>query len=217
MGGVPVCPRCGGLLSAPSVWIPTWRCAVHGAVSPLQPFGRPHADYVRQLCRRSPLPLWVPWPLPRGWVVTGIGQAGDEVSGYKGSVVACSGPNPLGGGGDLIIVAEELGVGLGAGYAGLDGPDAGEVLGRGPAHARVLAGRHPTALWHVNGHDDRATYAGEAAGRWLWLVLFPATAGVMIIDDITLADLCELGGEVDMLPFGALSPRLAQHGRSSPP
>src|SRR5690606_26097935 len=116
MGGLPVCPRCGGIPSAPSAWAPTWRCAVHGPVVPLQPLPRPNAEYVRKLCHRSPLPMWLPWPLPHGWVVTGVGYAGDDVGGIRGTVVACSGPNPLGGGGDLLIVTEELGVGLGAGY-----------------------------------------------------------------------------------------------------
>lgn len=161
------------------------------------------------------MPIWLPWPLPRGWVVTGAGYAGDDVGGMRGTVLACSGPNPLGGAADLLILAEELGVGLGAGYAGIDAPDAGEHLGRGHAHARVDVGGHPTALWHVDGVADRATYAGEAAGRWLWLILFPASAGVLVIDDLALADLRELGDEVDMLPFGALSPRLAEHGRSA--
>jgi hypothetical protein len=70
----------------------------------------------------------MPWPLPVGWLFTGVAYAGDDRHGGRATAVACSGPGPLGGMGELILVAEELGVGLGARYAGVDGPDPGPYL-----------------------------------------------------------------------------------------
>lgn len=64
--------------------------------------------------------------------------------------MACSGPGPLGGIGELLLVAEELGVGLGARYAGIDGPDPGPYINvSSPPHAKVVAAGRPTPLWHV--------------------------------------------------------------------
>ena len=80
------------------------------------------------------VPFWVPWPLPKGWLVTGFTGAGDERSGTRGSAVAVSGPNPLGGPADLLIVAEEPGVGLGAGGAGRARPPPRAGGAAGPPH-----------------------------------------------------------------------------------
>ena len=82
------------------------------------------------LLRGAAVPIWLPWPLPPGWLVTGFAGAGDERSGTRGCAVAVSGPNPVGGPGEMVLVSEELGVGLGARFAGLDGPDPGERLRR---------------------------------------------------------------------------------------
>jgi len=152
----------------------------------------------------------MPWPLPVGWLFTGVACAGDDRSGARATAVACSGPGPLGGPGELILVAEELGVGLGAGYAGVDGPDPGSrIRVDRPPDAKVLAGGHPTPLWHVAGvPDDRAVFAGEARGLWLWAVVWPERAGLLMYDELVLTDLREAGAEVDLLPCGALSPRL---------
>ena len=53
-----------------------------------------------------------------------------------------------------------------------------------------------------------AVYVGEAHGCWLWIVLWPESAGFLLIDDFVLTDLRNVGHELD-IPFGALSPRLA--------
>jgi hypothetical protein len=208
MKGDPVCPRCHGTARPPSAWRTTWSCAIHGPIPPLRPFGQPSADFVRWLAARSRLPLWLPWPLPRGWVVTGVGYAGSDMDGVRATVVACSGPNPLGGAGDLLMIAEEMGVGLGAGYAGLSSADPGEAFGAGPPQAKIEADGHPTPLWLVQSPPDRAVYAGEAAAHWLWLVFSPETAGALVIEPVSLADMGTLGHEVDVLPYGALTPRL---------
>ena len=55
---------------------------------------------------------------------------------------------------------------------------------------------------------DRAAYAGEAAGRWLWVVVHPAGAGALVVEPMSLVDARELGAELTVLPLGELSPRL---------
>ena len=203
----PSCPRCGGPLHAPGLWSSEWQCDQHGAVAPFQPPVQPSAEALRQIGSTSRVPLWSPWPLPKGWLVTGLAQAGDERTGARATVVACTGPAPLGGIGELILVAEEPGVGLGARFGGLDGPDPGAVPLDQPAHAKVHAAGHPTAMWALTEVSDRAVYVGEALGCWLWAVLWPETAGFLLIDEFVLTDLRDASLELEM-PFGALSPRL---------
>jgi hypothetical protein len=160
------------------------------------------------LVRQSAIvPIWLPWPLPAGWLVTGFGAAGDERTGVRGSVVALSGPSITHGPADMLLIAEEPGVGLGAGYAGLAGPDPGEGVGAGPPHAKVNVNGHPTPLWCVpDVPGDRAAYAGEALGRWLWTIAWPPDAGwLLVLAQLSLADFREVEWDV---PFGALSPRL---------
>ena len=64
-------------------------------------------------------------------------------------------------------------------------------------------------LWPVDT-PERATFAGEVEGLWLWLVLWPDTAGALLVEPIKLRDLRDPGQDLD-LPFGAVSPRLPAH------
>jgi hypothetical protein len=164
-----------------------------------------------QTAWESRLPLWLPWPLPHAWVVSGIGYAGVGPHDARASLVACSGPSPVGGPADLLLIAEELGVGLGARFSGLDTSDAGEEVGAGQADVKPHVGGHPTPLWCVRrAPAGRAVYAGEADGRWLWLILYPETAGALMIEPLAIEDLRDLGHEVDVMPFGDLCPLLAE-------
>lgn len=175
---------------------------------PYQPPWQPSAAALDAVRRNAVVPIWLPWPLPPGWLVTGFGEAGDERGGAKATVVALSGPSVNQGPADLLIIAEEPGVGLGAGFAGLDGPDPGEGFDEGPPNAKVDVLGHPTALWFVDGPDDRAVYAGEALGSWLWAIGWPADAGCVIaLGSLSLRDLREQIQDFD-LPYGAFSPRL---------
>jgi hypothetical protein len=180
----------------------------HGPVAPLYVYGVPTPEKLRQVAERAAVPLWLPHPAPGGWLVTGLATAGDERTGARATVLALSGPAPLGGAGECVLVAEEPGLGLGAHYAGLAGPDPGDGFDDGPPHAKVEAAGHPTALWALPGAPDRAVYAGEAKGNWLWAVLWPADAGVLLVEDILLADLRERPVLADECGFGACSPRL---------
>ncbi|URM89739.1 hypothetical protein LUW75_06755 [Streptomyces sp. MRC013] len=210
MRGEPSCPKCGGRVRAPGLFSDRWQCGAHGAVYPLQPVVPPSLEALHVAVNRARVPVWMPWPLPVGWLYTGVAYAGDDRSGGRATAVACSGPGPLGGVGELLLVAEELGVGLGARYAGLDGPDPGPHLCVDEApHAKVLAGGRLTPLWHVGGvPEGRAVFAGEARGLWLWAIAWPEHSGLLLYDELVLTDLREAGPEVDMVPCGALSPRL---------
>ena len=209
----PMCPRCAGPVSAPSLWSSDWVCGVHGVVLPRQPSKRPSSDGLAAVVHDARVPVWVPWPLPLGWLVTGFAAVGDERSGARAAAVAVSGPGLLSGPVDMLVIAEEPGVGLGAHYAGLEGSDPGEVFDGSPPHVKLdvsgpsATGGHSVAMWAVGAEPDRAVYVGEAMGNWLWTVLWPAEAGVLMLEQQNLLDLREPGMDLD-LPFGAYCPRL---------
>jgi len=201
-----VCPRCLRHVQAPNVWSSAWRCDWHGEVYPLLPAMSPSRDGLDALLGKAQVPALLPWPLPQGWLVSGFASAGDERTGARAAVVALSGPNPVGGPADLLVVAEEPGVGLGAGLAGLDGPDPGDGFASGQPHASTRVDGHDVPLWHVDA-EDRAVFAGEVAAGWLWLLLWPDTAGVLLVEQLPMRDLRDRSQDLDP-PFGAPSPRL---------
>ena len=166
----------------------------------------PTIDGLHVLAENAKVPVWLPWPLPAGWLVSGFAGAGDERTGLLGTALALSGPNPLGGPADMLIVAEEPGVGLGAGLAGLPGPDPGDGFAAGQPHASVKYAGHEAPLWLVES-AGKAVFAGEVAASWLWLVLSPDTAGALLVEPLSLRDLRDPGQDLDV-PFGALTPQL---------
>jgi hypothetical protein len=216
---------------APDLMHTEWRCEDCGPVPPLHVAEHVGPEIVqsaaaqivdtRVVTSRGPMPLWCPWPLPSGWTMTGAAWAGDDRTGVRATAVACSGPAPLGGGpADLVIVAEEPGVGLGTRFAGIAGPDPGALLSNvmtdpvpghpePAAHAKIRVGGHPTPMWSVKSPTDRSAYAGEARGMWLYAITWPSSAGYLLAEDVVLHDLTEwLPPE---LVYGAPSPYL--HGK----
>jgi len=173
---------------APSLFSSDWRCAEHGAVLPLHVLATASREAMEHVRDRAEVPFWIPAPLLPGWTITGVAYAGDDRSGARATALACSGPAPLGGVADMLLVAEEPGIGLGAGYAGLPVTSAAPDLS-GPPVAKVHAANHPTALWSVPGPDDRCVVAGEAKGMWLWAILWPADAGYVLYEHVVLHDL----------------------------
>jgi hypothetical protein len=113
----------------------------------------------------------------------------------------------MGGPADLMFVAEEPGVGLGARFAGVEGADPGAAVQQEP-HAKLEVESRPVPLWWVDCPGDRAVYVGQWRGRWLWAVLRPQSAGVMLLEDLPVADLRDLGHEADLLPYGTPPPWL---------
>ncbi len=157
------------------------------------------------VAERAEVPMWLPWPLPRGWVVSGIQPVGDDVTGVRAVAVALDGPSPLGGPAQAVLVAEAPGTGFGAALAGLDAVDA-EVDTASAPYARVGVGSHLTPMWAVPGGPDVAAFVGEWDGAWLWFLLRPGPAGALLLEqDLRLVDLRELGAEARLLPYGARS------------
>src|SRR5260370_14003559 len=168
MKTVYTCPRCGTSVHEPNAWSSAWLCDLHGEVHPLGPAHSPSRGGLDGLLRTAGVPVWLPWPLPAGWLVTGFAGAGDERTGSRACAVALSGPNPVGGPADLLLIAEEPGVGLGAGLSGLTGPDPGAGFASGPSHASVRVGGHDAPLWLVGSGGSAPLPRGGAGGRgWL--------------------------------------------------
>lgn len=211
MSGPLTCPRCSVETRPPGLWSDAWTCPAHGEVRPLHPPVVATAEAVAALAAQSDVPLWLPQPLPPGWLVTGVRTAGDPHSGTVATVLACSGPNPLPVGdraADLLLVAEAPGVGLGAHLAGLPDVDPGAACADGPPHLKLVADGHPTPLWAV-GAAGVVAYVGEAAGVWLWALVWPDSAGAVLLEHFDLVDLRHPGRTVEA-SFGALSPRLTR-------
>jgi hypothetical protein len=66
-------------------------------------------------------------------------------------------------------------------------------------------------LWAIstsasNPEFDRSVLAGEAGGRWLWLVVRPAAAVLLLRDDWILRDVSDAGPELVEMPFGGPTP-----------
>lgn len=202
------CPHCDQELRPPGLMSSDWQCERHGAVSPVRRWPRVTSELLAQAPARAAVPLWSPVPVLPGWSVSGLAMAGDERSGARGTVLALSGPCPLGGPGDMLLVAEEPGVGLGARYAGVDDLDLAAVLQR-PPDAKVEAAGHPTALWRTDSAPDRVAFVGEALGVWLFAVLWPPASELLLIEEVELHDLRDARHAGEVLPLGAPSTRLA--------
>jgi hypothetical protein len=201
---------------APGWWSDRWTCTLHGEIAPLQASLPPTAEALQFVAARSSVPVWVPWPLPVGWLLSGIRFAGDDHTGPVATVVAASGPNPLPDGpdepraADLLLVAEQPGVGLGARLAGQGALDPGvavmDLAAHERAHLKLAAAGHDVPLWSVTVAGG-AGYAGEAAGVWLWALAWPEHAAAVMLEPFDLVDVRDPGHLLD-LPFGAPSPRL---------
>jgi hypothetical protein len=198
------CPRCGTPVRCDEYG--RWWCSADGVVAPLGAYEEPSVHVLLKHITDAQLPTWLPWPMPANWSVSGVGRAGDGPE--QATVLACTGPDPIAGAADLILVCEEPGVGLGAYYAGAAGLDVGRQISGSPAATRILTGQHIAPLWWVGERDDRDVLVGEASGRWLWIIAWPATAGAMIRDGLPFVDLRTLLGQLDVIPLSGLSRRL---------
>ena len=112
----------------------------------------------------------------------------------------------------MIVVSEEPGTGIGARCAGTRGRTPGRRRsGRGRRPRTCASGTHEVALWSVSTSQadadfDRAVLVGEAYGRWLWIVLRPASALLLLQDDWILRDVSAFGPAVVEIPFGGPPP-----------
>ncbi|TIC87567.1 hypothetical protein E8D34_09665 [Nocardioides sp. GY 10113] len=175
-----------------------------------RPTDSSYEAFVDHLARAGAFPTYLPWPLGPGWVVSDFAVvAGDST---RATMTCASGTTALDGPVDVIVVSEEPGTGLGARLAGLDlGSDGAPSGGAGPPEVRIRLETYPVGLWPVStsaadGEWDRSVLAGEAEGRWLWLVLRPASAILLLRDGWILRDLSAVGPQLMTLTFGGPAP-----------
>lgn len=202
------CPRCSGPVTEEAGG---WSCADHGAVPPLwRPSDATYDAFGEHLSAAAGFPTYLPWPLSPGWHVTDFGVVGEPGS-PRATVTAVSGTSPLDGIVEVLLVSEEPGTGLGARCAGTVHSDPGTQIAGTPPTARVRVGSQGIPLWPISTSDadttlDRSVFAGEASGRWLWVVLRPASAMLLLADEWILADVSEFGAELLETPFGGHPP-----------
>ena len=202
------CPRCSSPVSESDG---VWSCADHGRIDPLWRVQQASYDaFGHHLARAGDFPTYVPWPMSPGWVVTDFGVVSGD--GRARATVTCvAGTSPLDGPVEVLVVSEEPGTGLGARCAGTVHSDPGMQIAASTPTARVRVVNQSIPLWTISTSDadtdlDRSVFAGEAHGRWLWLVLRPASAMLLLADEWILADVSDLGPQLLELPFGGHPP-----------
>jgi hypothetical protein len=166
------------------------------------------ADHLRSAVG---FPTYLPWPMPWGWALTDFAVVGDAPGGARATLSCCSGTSDLDGPVDVMIVAEEAGTGLGARCAGLDRADPDREWAGSAPSVRLKIGGVGVALWAVStsGCDelfDRSVFVGEAHGRWLWLILRPASAMLLLNHDWLLQDVSDVGPALVEAEFGGPPP-----------
>lgn len=200
---------------------------MHGPVEPLwRPAEADYDSFAELVGRSDQLPTYLPWPMSPGWSIADFGCVGNAGQ-VRATVTTTVGTSDLDGEVEVTIVSEEPGIGLGARCAGTAYDDPGPQISNGPPAIHVRAGGRAVPLWLVDnagaeppvtsggasrgvlGDDDllaRATFAGEADGRWLWLVMKPASAALLLHDEWLLADVTGFGPEALEMPFGGPRP-----------
>lgn len=203
------CPRCSNpVLARDGAWL----CPVHHAVPPLwRPRLASYDAFAAHLVAAGAFPSYLPWPMSPGWHVTDFGVVGADPEHPAATVTCCSGPSDLDGTVEMMVISEEPGTGLGARCAGTDRSDPGPEVGDSPPTVHVRVGTRDVALWAIStsaaSRDfDRSVLAGEAEGRWLWLVLRPASAMLLMREGVVLRDVSGIGAPLVELPFGGPPP-----------
>lgn len=214
----PHCPRC---LTALEDAAPV--CPTHGAVPVWWRSALPSYDGLTAHLRTvAPLPTYLPWPLGSLWSITGFGAVRAADGTVLASVAACAGPTPTDGPVEVVVLTEEPGTGLGAAYSRRAEPAPEDLAGRQPT-AKVAvepsAAAGSVRLWLLDddgrdaahhagapGEWDASTLVGEADGRWLWVVLRPAAAVLMLQSGWALRDLSTAGAHLLDVPFGGQTP-----------
>lgn len=203
------CPRCREALERAQ---PDSECPLHGTLPPLWlPQEVTYEEFAEHLRATGEFPTFLPWPMGPGWAVTDFGVVAEKFERPSASMTCCSGTSQLDGPVDVYVIAEEPGTGLGARVAGLDSADPGPDIGDGRPPVRVRINSQTVPLWPVStswsDHElDRAVFVGEAHGRWLWIVLRPASAMLLLRDDWILRDVSGMGAPLVEMPFGGPRP-----------
>lgn len=202
------CPRCPAPVSQVEQ---QWVCVEHGEIVPLwRPEVASYDSFAEHLGAAGDFPTYLPWPLGPGWGVSGFALVGHD-SDSRATMSCVSGTSVLDGPVDILIISEEPGTGLGARIARTPRDDPGEEIRAGQPTVKVRVGSQDVPLWPVSisastGEWDRSVVAGEAAGRWLWIVLRPASAVLLLRDDWILRDVSTAGPELVEVPFEGTAP-----------
>jgi hypothetical protein len=184
---------------------------VHGTIHPLwRPEQVDYGTFAELVGRSAELPTYLPWPMSPGWSIADFGCV-EGGGGTHATVTTTVGTSDLDGPVEVTVISEEPGVGLGARCAGTAYDDPGEQIGLGQHAIHVRAGGRAVAMWAVDPsiEDDlfaKSVFAGEADGRWLWLVIRPASAALLLRDEWLLADVTGFGPEALEMPFGGARP-----------
>ncbi len=190
-----------------------WACPAHGPVRPLwRPEAASYDDFVEHLGVAADFPTYLPWPLGPGWAVSDFGVVRGRPEAPRATMSCCSGTSRLDGPVDVLVVAEEAGTGLGARCAGLSGDGPGPDVHDEPPVVKVHLDARSVPLWVVSTSTserelDRSVLAGEAGGRWLWIVVRPAAAVLLLRDDWILSDVSAKGPQLVEMPFGGPTPQ----------
>lgn len=153
--------------------------------------------FVDHLELAGEMPTLLPWPLGTAWSVGDFAVVPDTAT-----LTSVRGPTD-GGEVDVTLVIERPGTGLGARVAGTPEPD--DDLVYTPVQARVRVASQAISLWalETGGIElDRTVLVGEHGGRWLWLILRPASALLLLGREWHLRDVSALGMSLVEVPFG---------------
>lgn len=208
------CPRCPTLLVQLGPGSDGWSCPAHGPVRPLwRPAEASYDAFTEHLGLASAFPTYLPWPLSPGWSITDFGTVGAGNGHPAATMSCCSGPTEVDGPVDVLVVTEELGTGLGARCAGRPGDEPGAEVGAGAPTVWVQVEGRSVPLWLVSSGTadsdrdlDRSVLAGEVEGRWLWIVLRPAAAVLLLAGEWAFRDVSGLGPSLVEMPFGGPTP-----------
>lgn len=200
---------------------------MHGPIDPLwRPTEIDYDSFAELVSRIDDIPTYLPWPMSPGWSIGEFGCVGAEGHRVRATVTSTVGTSDLDGEVEVTVVSEDPGIGLGARCAGTTYDDPGPQISNGPPAIHVRAGGRTVPLWLVDDTPDdsrlpseptvaqladaellaRAVFAGESDGRWLWLVMRPASAALLLHDDWLLADVTGFGPEALEMPFGGRRP-----------
>ncbi|MCW2754207.1 MAG: hypothetical protein JWQ32_1618 [Marmoricola sp.] len=208
MSLVASCPRCTSPVTESEG---AFSCLVHGGIRPLwRPGTADYATFAELVSRAEDLPTYLPWPMSPGWSISDFGcvTGADRAC---ATVTTTVGTSDLDGPVEVTVVAEDPGVGLGSRCAGTSYDDPGDQIHHGQHAVRVRAGGRAVPMWVVDPPDDgdvlsTAVFAGEAEGRWLWIIVRPASAALLLRDEWLLADVTGFGPEALEMPFGGPRP-----------
>jgi hypothetical protein len=206
------CPRCPMPL-APGEGGHGWSCPTHGPVAPLwRPETASYDGFVEHLEIADGFPTYLPWPMGPGWSVSDFGVVAGRGGAASATMSCSSGTSRLDGPVDVLVVTEEAGTGLGARCAGLRGDGPGAEVRDEPPVVKVHLDTRSVPLWAVStsfsDHElDRSVLAGEAGGRWLWMVVRPAAALLLLRDDWILRDVSRVGPPLVEMSFGGPTPQ----------